>query len=162
MLLFYYFTDTVPPRITFCPNDITQNSPVPGGCTVVTFPEPTAVDESNGQLTVIQSHRSGDCFQTGSTTAISYVFLDPAGNRASCTFSVRIDVPGNIFYPAGDIENGEKSQTFKKRLTKKDYRRCLPQNFSVLQSIILNLNFFLKISKSIFLNRLWSSNDIFY
>ncbi|XP_071840115.1 uncharacterized protein [Apostichopus japonicus] len=85
--------DTVPPRITFCPNDITQNSPVPGGCTVVTFPEPTAVDESNGQLTVIQSHRSGDCFQTGSTTAISYVFLDPAGNRASCTFSVRIDVP---------------------------------------------------------------------
>ena len=59
---------------------------------VVTWIEPTAVDNSGGQPTVIRSHQPGSTFPVG-TTQVTYTFRDAVGNEATCSF----EITGNFF-----------------------------------------------------------------
>lgn len=94
-MLHFFSLDNTVPVITFCPDDIVQPVPLPAPvCAPVPFVEPTATDDSPEPLIVIPSHMPNDCFQTGTTTSVSYVFIDSSGNLASCDFTVLVDVQG--------------------------------------------------------------------
>ena len=54
---------------------------------VVTWIEPTATDDSGFQPTVVSTHQSGSSFPVG-TTQVTYIFMDQAGNEATCAFSI--------------------------------------------------------------------------
>ena len=54
---------------------------------VVTWIEPTATDDSGLPPTMVRSHQPGGSFPVG-TTQVTYIFLDQAGNEATCAFSV--------------------------------------------------------------------------
>ena len=80
--------DITPPTVQNCPNNIALS--VQQGVTQTQAfwnQEPTATDDSGVPPTVTQTHRSGDFFQIG-TTPVTYLFMDGAGNVATCTFNV--------------------------------------------------------------------------
>lgn len=52
--------------------------------------EPTATDLS-GSVTVTSNRSPGSFFLGGTTTNVEYVFTDPSGNEAICSFSVTIE-----------------------------------------------------------------------
>ena len=80
--------DNIPPVVT-CINDIFQTISSGVAGTTVTWTEPTATDDSGAVTLASRSHTPGSFFPVG-TTQVSYVFVDGAGNSASCTFSVEI------------------------------------------------------------------------
>ena len=86
--------DEVSPVIVFCTDDVTSEIPLNQGGTTVTYIEPSATDNSGTVTVSSQSHAPGDFFVTGATS-VTYVFVDPSGNTASCTFAVNV-VEGNV------------------------------------------------------------------
>ena len=56
---------------------------------------PSATDLSRN-VTVIQNQHPGDIFGIGQTT-VGYVFSDPAGNIAVCSFSVHV-IEGKLIF----------------------------------------------------------------
>ncbi|KAJ8041072.1 Hyalin [Holothuria leucospilota] len=80
--------DTIPPVVT-CPADITRTIGILTGGTTVSFTEATATDNSGTATLASRSHTSGSFFVTGSTT-VTYTFVDPSGNSASCSFEILI------------------------------------------------------------------------
>lgn len=80
--------DNTPPSIVGGPNGPVTALAPPGTTTaVVTWPEPTATDDSQIPPTLTQSHFPGSVFPLGTTT-VSYIFVDPSGNQAILTFDV--------------------------------------------------------------------------
>ena len=80
--------DTTPPVIIGCPSEIIQNLPS-GNFASVEWPEPTATDDSGIASLVSQSRRPG-YFELNQPVVVTYVFSDPAGNNATCVFTVNV------------------------------------------------------------------------
>ncbi len=79
--------DSIPPAVTFCPDDIVAN--IPSNQPVyITWPEPEAVDNSGIVPSVVQNVNSGIFVQVGSVIPVMYRFTDAAGNFALCEFTV--------------------------------------------------------------------------
>ncbi|XP_071845663.1 uncharacterized protein [Apostichopus japonicus] len=79
--------DTVSPIVTFCPGPITVNLSPGETSTTVTWLQPQATDPSG--INVISNFESGDVFSPGSSE-VRYIFIDGAGNQASCNFVVEV------------------------------------------------------------------------
>ena len=79
--------DTNPPNVINPPQSMTFTVPIGTPCQVVTWPEPTATDDSGVPPTVRQTHPSGDCFPVG-VTQVDYLFTDPSGNAATASFTI--------------------------------------------------------------------------
>ena len=82
--------DPIPPMVNGCPDSMTRNIAFGSQTLSVFWTEPTATDNTGGQVTTFQTHRPGDLFPVG-TTQVTYTFTDNAGNRAQCMF----DITGN-------------------------------------------------------------------
>lgn len=80
--------DMTPPVISNCPEDI-QQTIVNGQFVSVSWTEPTAVDESGGEVSVSGPGAPVGFFTFGVTT-LSYIFTDAAGNTATCSFDIII------------------------------------------------------------------------
>ena len=116
--------DNSAPVISGCPADINANN-VPGACaTIVSWTEPTAIDNCTGAGSLVwtKSNIPGDLFPVG-TTVVTYTVKDAAGNTSTCTFnvivtdnqpptavckdiSVNLDALGNASIVPADINNG--------------------------------------------------------
>ena len=57
------------------------------GGLIVTYDEPTAIDNSGTVNLASRSRSPGQFFVVGSTQ-VTYVFVDPSGNNAICNFNV--------------------------------------------------------------------------
>ncbi len=79
--------DLDPPIISGCPDSQTYPVDIGTPFRSVTWIEPTAVDNSGGQPSVVQSHQPGQLFDVG-VTQVTYTFTDVAGNQAQCAFTV--------------------------------------------------------------------------
>ena len=79
--------DFTPPDIVGGPNSIMETVPLGSSSGVVDWIEPTATDNSGGEVTVVRSHKPGDTFPVG-TTQVVYIFTDQAGNSATYSFPV--------------------------------------------------------------------------
>ena len=78
-----------PPIISNCPQPVAYSLSPGASSRIVTWTEPTAVDNSGGIPTVMRSHMPGETFLVGSTE-VTYVFTDQAGNSATCAFLVTV------------------------------------------------------------------------
>ncbi|PIK34616.1 hyalin [Apostichopus japonicus] len=78
--------DTVPPVVSCIP-DVTDTTPLGTGGRLVFFSEPTATDDSGVVSFQQRTHIPGTFFSSG-VTQVTYIFVDPAGNTAECTFRV--------------------------------------------------------------------------
>ena len=76
-----------PPVIIDCPQSVTETISLDSSSGIVTWTEPTAVDNSGGETTVLRSHEPGTSFPVG-TTEVFYLFIDQNGNEATCSFAV--------------------------------------------------------------------------
>ena len=99
-LLFCFSVDQIPPEIIFCPADITRTILRGSGQVVVTWQEPSAMDNSGSTPTVTSSHNSGDSFPSTVRTFVAYIFSDSVGNTAVCTFTISI-TEGKYIYNGG-------------------------------------------------------------
>ncbi|XP_033625617.1 hyalin-like isoform X1 [Asterias rubens] len=79
--------DSIPPTITFCPDDIVANI-VSDQPVYITWPEPIAVDNSGIAPSVVQNVNSGIFVRAGLVIPVMYRFTDTAGNFALCEFTV--------------------------------------------------------------------------
>lgn len=81
--------DTTPPQVT-CPNDVTVQVLSGNEGSIVTFTNPSAVDNF-GDVFIVGDIEwySGFYFPLGETT-VEYVFSDDAGNTATCIFCVAV------------------------------------------------------------------------
>ena len=81
--------DQQAPQFSFCPADIT----VPlsqGMCAApVEWPMPTVIDNCSATVQQVSGPSSGSGFGVG-TTVIEYIATDPAGNSATCSFTITV------------------------------------------------------------------------
>ncbi|KAJ8020561.1 Hyalin [Holothuria leucospilota] len=56
----------------------------------VMFKTPIAVSRDGGVSLVSQSHNSGSSFPVGTTTPVSFIYRDAAGNQGECNFYVTV------------------------------------------------------------------------
>ncbi|XP_070577800.1 hyalin-like [Ptychodera flava] len=97
------YTDTHPPLID-CPADIETNTYLDKPVKQVTWPSPHATDAATENVIVSCSHESGGNFTIGLTIVICEA-TDPAGNAASCSFSVSVkDTDPPVIDCPADIE----------------------------------------------------------
>lgn len=92
--------DTEKPKIT-CPSNITQNVDSNNCGAVVTYPLPTAIDNSgNASVRLKSGIATGEIFPVGATT-VTYEATDAAGNKDECSFTVTVidHIPPSIFCP---------------------------------------------------------------
>ena len=78
------------PVVSNCPPSIT----IYAGediSTKVSWTEPSAIDNSGSVTLSNQTHYPNDEFTVGAT-AITYIFMDPSMNAASCTFFVTVNL----------------------------------------------------------------------
>ncbi|MBI3111673.1 MAG: HYR domain-containing protein [Ignavibacteriales bacterium] len=80
--------DNTPPTIAACPQNITVIVSYDQTGAAVSWPEPTASDNCGATLT--SNYASGATFPPGTTT-VTYTASDPAGNTASCSFTVTVN-----------------------------------------------------------------------
>ncbi|KAJ8041828.1 Hyalin [Holothuria leucospilota] len=78
--------DTTPPTL-MCAQDVQETIELGRTGTAVFWTEPTATDISGTVSLQSRSHSPGSTFPVGETT-VTYVFIDNAGNSATCTFRV--------------------------------------------------------------------------
>jgi len=79
--------DCQPPNVT-CPEDFTVEAQDATG-TSVPYPEATATDDAPGTPALVYSLPSGSRFPLGDT-AVTVTATDVSGNKAHCTFHVRV------------------------------------------------------------------------
>ncbi|PIK57660.1 hypothetical protein BSL78_05435 [Apostichopus japonicus] len=79
--------DNEPPVISGCPGDITETTS--SNSASVTWVDPRADDNSGVTILESRSHFPGQVFAAGTTT-VSYIFMDPSGNTADCSFDVTV------------------------------------------------------------------------
>ena len=90
-------SDTQAPTIT-CPSPVSVDVPS-GQCTaVVSYPPPAVTDNAPGTIATCVPP-SGSTFPLGITT-VNCSAVDASGNRATCTFTVRLSGPAN----SGNVE----------------------------------------------------------
>jgi N-acetylneuraminic acid mutarotase len=92
--------DTTPPAFAGGPTPISKEATGPAGA-VATWTAPTATDLVGGALPVTCDRASGSTFALG-TTSVTCAATDPAGNRASVSFTVTVadtTAPGLIVPP---------------------------------------------------------------
>ena len=73
-----------------CIEDVSEDVEIGTPETMVSWIEPTATDNSGSVNRASRSHSPGQLFAIG-TTEVTYTFVDPSGNEASCTFSVIVN-----------------------------------------------------------------------
>ncbi len=83
-----YSVDIVPPIISNCPPSITISAGDDVNATV-SWTEPRAIDNSGRVTKYRETHQPGNEFPVG-TTAVTYIYMDPSMNAASCTFFVTV------------------------------------------------------------------------
>ena len=81
--------DSQPPEITGCPDDISTTTEIGTSGIIVNWPRPQATDQTGVSETTV-SHGPGTMFSVG-TNDVAYIFRDPSGNTATCTFSVTVE-----------------------------------------------------------------------
>ena len=84
-----YTVDTIPPVPT-CPRDQHVTTYSPDGTTDVQWQPATATDNSGTATLHHQTHQPGQFFRVG-TTYVKHTFVDPVGNRASCTHEITVE-----------------------------------------------------------------------
>ncbi|XP_038061577.1 leucine-rich repeat-containing G-protein coupled receptor 4-like isoform X2 [Patiria miniata] len=84
----YGIIDTIPPKVTKCPQDIHRTVPLGTRFMKVYWTTPTAVDNS-GKVRIDYNFRPGTDFPVASIP-VTYTFSDLAGNQAICKFWVNI------------------------------------------------------------------------
>ncbi len=84
-------SDDQAPDILACPADITRSNTLDECQSVVSWTEPSALDNctSVGNIVWTKSHDPGDVFAVG-TTLVTYSAEDEAGNSSNCTFNVTV------------------------------------------------------------------------
>ena len=80
-------TDITPPVISNCPASARYELPFGSRFQTVSWTEPTASDNSGNIPIRLKSHSPGGPFPIG-VTQVGYIFLDMAGNEASCSFTI--------------------------------------------------------------------------
>ena len=81
--------DTIPPKFTTCPQNITTTTAT--DCAPATWTTPTATDNcSTPSVKTTSTRLSGACFPLG-TTAVVYTASDSARNTATCSFSITVN-----------------------------------------------------------------------
>ena len=86
----YVYMDKAPPVIINCPLDINKSAELGVTRVPVFWMTPSAIDERGTVINVDATHKSGENFTVGSTTKVSYVFMDDSCNSARCNFSVTV------------------------------------------------------------------------
>lgn len=77
-------------RVEGCSNDILELAPVGFNFVTVSWTEPVAVDQSGNRFMAEGSQSPGNYFEVGSTTRVTYNFMDNTGNTAQCSFLVTV------------------------------------------------------------------------
>ena len=95
--------DTQAPVISNCPNDLRVDVPPGTLGGQVTWPEPTATDDSGVSPFVSRSHTPMSLFTVG-TTNVRYTFSDQAGNVAVCSFDVVVVGKNNFMYLSNSVQ----------------------------------------------------------
>lgn len=80
--------DNTPPTIAACPQNIAVVVSYDQTGAAVSWPEPTASDNCSATLT--SNYASGATFPPGTTT-VTYTATDPAGQTATCSFTVTVN-----------------------------------------------------------------------
>lgn len=98
--------DTTPP-VPVCPASADVEATSAEG-TVVTFPEPLAIDAVTREPTLSVSHASGSLFPQGNTT-VTVTATDERGNESQCTFTLHVrDTTASVLTcPADPIVEAE-------------------------------------------------------
>ena len=81
--------DFTPPVISGCLEDFIEETPLGSPGKTVIWVEPSATDNSGSAILTSRTHAPGQFFTVGLTT-ITYVFADPTGNEAVCSFDVTV------------------------------------------------------------------------
>merc|ERR1711962_779374 len=84
--------DNVQPVISNCPSNRAVTASAGASSAVVTWTEPTAVDNSGVTVNRVSTASPGDSFNLGTTT-VTYTFTDNSGNPALCSFTVTVNSP---------------------------------------------------------------------
>ena len=87
-MFFFSAVDVTDPVIDNC-LDIAERVNAPSVGVIVDYDEPTATDESGIVSLSSRSHSPGTFFPVGQTT-VTYIFVDGAGNTATCVFTVTV------------------------------------------------------------------------
>ena len=88
IIICYISEDTTPPTVFQCPNEVRLEVELGTTTTVVTYDEPFATDNSNAPMLLqTQTCQSGGLFPVGENSCL-YLFADPDGNSATCTFFI--------------------------------------------------------------------------
>jgi hypothetical protein len=95
-------SDTIPPKITGCPNNLNIETPT-NGCTTATWANPTATDNC-GTSSLSSNYTSKYCFPVGTTTVI-YTAKDPLSNTTTCQFNVTVRVAQQQICKSYDVTN---------------------------------------------------------
>jgi hypothetical protein len=82
--------DTTPPVLNGVPDSVTVTTT--GDSAVVTWPDPTATDDTDPSPTVSCSPASGSTFALGTTT-VTCTATDASGNSVSASFDVTVEDP---------------------------------------------------------------------
>ena len=88
----FYITvnDLFGPVINSCPADITVTAGE-GECEVAVSWTPPAISDPCDAFTFTASHNPNDLFAVDSTTTVTYVAMDPAGNVTTCSFDITVE-----------------------------------------------------------------------
>lgn len=86
--------DSSPPIIMNCPDDIQEDIEIGTLTIIVTWTEPTAVDNSGQDSMVTRNSFPGMPFAAG-TREVVYIFSDSDNNEATCSFNVTV-IPGEV------------------------------------------------------------------
>ena len=81
--------DIIPPKIKRCPPNIVKIIDISVSNVSVSWREPTASDDSGTTVLTLKSHQPKFIFGLGTTT-VKYIFSDPSGNTAECSFNVYV------------------------------------------------------------------------
>ena len=80
--------DTTFPLLQSCPDDLTAIAQSADGA-VVSWSEPTAIDNCTGEIYLSSNYNPGDLFDVGNTE-VMYTLTDPNGNGIECNFTVTV------------------------------------------------------------------------
>ena len=83
------FSDDEEPRVQFCPTNQSLETGLGLPTAVVNWTNPKATDNSRTKPTVTCNVESGSKFGIGETEVLCQA-IDPAGNRATCVFTIKI------------------------------------------------------------------------
>ncbi|PIK58909.1 hypothetical protein BSL78_04221 [Apostichopus japonicus] len=82
--------DITPPVVVTCPDSFTIMLPSGQNCIGVAWIEPLVTDDSGTVSVLSQTINQNDCLQAGNNL-VTYTFVDPSGNMATCQFTVQVD-----------------------------------------------------------------------